>query len=158
MHAFADDWLHWQYLQHAVLQSLLEWWHSGVLMKATKCIFEGIWLVESESEVAQSWPTLCDSMDCSLPGFFVRGIFQARILEWVAISFSLIKDCAKSVNQFGRYFLWLSHCFSTACWKTVCSIVLSSLLDQTSVYSVCQSISGLSVSLIFVCFARTTLS
>ena len=40
------------------------------------------------SEVAQSCPTLCDSMDCSLPGSSVLGIFQARILEWVAISFS----------------------------------------------------------------------
>ena len=40
------------------------------------------------SEVAQSCPTLCDSMDCSLPGFSVHGIFQARVLEWVAISFS----------------------------------------------------------------------
>ena len=40
------------------------------------------------SEVAQSCPTLCDPMDCSLPGSFVHGIFQARVLEWVAISFS----------------------------------------------------------------------
>ena len=37
---------------------------------------------------AQSCLTLCNLMNCSLPGFFVRGIFQARILEWVAISFS----------------------------------------------------------------------
>ena len=36
--------------------------------------------------VAQSCPTLCDPMDCSPPGSFVRGILQARILEWVAIS------------------------------------------------------------------------
>ena len=43
---------------------------------------------ESESEVTQSCPTLCDPMDCSLPGSSVHGIFQARILEWVAISFS----------------------------------------------------------------------
>ena len=43
---------------------------------------------ESESEVAQSCPTLCDPVDCSLPGSSVHGIFQARILEWVAISFS----------------------------------------------------------------------
>ena len=43
---------------------------------------------KSESEVAQSCPTLCDTMDCSLPGSSVHGIFQARILEWVAISFS----------------------------------------------------------------------
>ena len=41
-----------------------------------------------ESEVAQSCPTLCDPMDCSLPGSFVNGIFQARVPEWVAISFS----------------------------------------------------------------------
>ena len=40
------------------------------------------------SEVAQSCPTLCNPMDCSLPGFSVHGIFQARVLEWVAISFS----------------------------------------------------------------------
>ena len=40
------------------------------------------------SEVAQSCPTLCDSMDCSLPGCSVHGIFQARIQEWVAIYFS----------------------------------------------------------------------
>ena len=38
--------------------------------------------------VAQSCPTLCDPMDCSPPGSSVHGIFQARILEWVAISFS----------------------------------------------------------------------
>ena len=36
----------------------------------------------------QSCPTLCDPMDCSLPGFSVHGILQARTLEWVAISFS----------------------------------------------------------------------
>ena len=40
------------------------------------------------SEVVQSYPTLCDPMDCSLPGSSVHGIFQARVLEWVAISFS----------------------------------------------------------------------
>ena len=39
-------------------------------------------------EVAQSCPTLCDPMDCSLPGSSVHGIFQAIVLEWIAISFS----------------------------------------------------------------------
>ena len=43
---------------------------------------------EHESEVAQLCPTLFDLMGCSLPGFSIHGIFQARILEWVAISFS----------------------------------------------------------------------
>ena len=42
--------------------------------------------VKSESEVAQSYPTLSDPMDCSLPGFSVHGIFQARVLEWGAIA------------------------------------------------------------------------
>ena len=44
--------------------------------------------VKSESEVAQSCPTLSDPMDCSLPGYSVHGIFQARVLEWGAIAFS----------------------------------------------------------------------
>ena len=43
---------------------------------------------ESKSEVAQSCLTLCHPVDCSLPGSSVHGILQARILEWVAISFS----------------------------------------------------------------------
>ena len=41
--------------------------------------------VKSESEVAQSCPTLSDPMDCSLPGSSAHGIFQARVLEWGAI-------------------------------------------------------------------------
>ena len=41
-----------------------------------------------ESEVAQSCPTSSDSMDCSLPGSSVRGILQARVLEWGALAFS----------------------------------------------------------------------
>ena len=44
--------------------------------------------VKSESEIAQSCPTLSNPMDCSLPGSSVRGIFQARGLEWGAIAFS----------------------------------------------------------------------
>ena len=44
--------------------------------------------MKSESEVAQLCPTLHDPMDCSLPGSSVRGIFQARVLEWVANAFS----------------------------------------------------------------------
>ena len=44
--------------------------------------------VKSESEVAQSCPTLSDPMDCSLPGSSIHRIFQARVLEWGAIAFS----------------------------------------------------------------------
>ena len=44
--------------------------------------------VKSEREVAQSCPTLSNPMDCGPPGSSVRGIFQARVLEWGAIAFS----------------------------------------------------------------------
>ena len=57
-------------------------WQSDVLL------FNILSEVKSESEVSQSCRTLCNPMDCSLPGSSIHGIFQARILEWVAISFS----------------------------------------------------------------------
>jgi len=47
--------------------------------------------VKSEREVAQLCPTLLDPMDCSLQGSSVHGIFQARVLEWVAIAFSVLR-------------------------------------------------------------------
>ena len=46
--------------------------------------------VKSESQIAQSCPTLSDPTDCSLPGSSVHGIFQARVLEWVAIAFLVL--------------------------------------------------------------------
>ena len=56
--------------------------------------------VKSESEVAQSCPTLSDPMDCSLPGSSVHGIFQARVLEWGAIAFSEMKWLGRSKSYF----------------------------------------------------------
>ena len=44
--------------------------------------------MRKKTEVTQSCLTLCDPMDCSLLGSSIHGVFQARILEWVAISFS----------------------------------------------------------------------
>ena len=61
-------------------------------------------LEKSESEVAQLCPTLYDPMDCSLPGSSVHGIFQARVLEWVAISFSRGSFLTQGSN------LGLLHC------------------------------------------------
>ena len=61
--------------------------------------------VKSESEVAQSSPTLSDPMDCRLPGYSIHGIFQARVLEWGAIAFSVLK-CRPSLN---------SDCKESAC-------------------------------------------
>ena len=64
--------------------------------------------VKSESEVAQSCLTLSDPMDCSLPGSSVHGIFQARVLEWGAIAFSMImlEDIIK--NPHGLCIPWNS--------------------------------------------------
>ena len=60
---------------------------------------------KSESEAAQSCPTLRDPVGCSLPGSSVRGIFQARILEWVAVAFSY--EC-RGACIFSNYsFLWV---------------------------------------------------
>ena len=93
---------------------------------------------ESESEVAQSCPTLCDPMDCSLPGSSIHGIFQARILEWGAISFSRSCchfDCHSSCqirvaehlssgwSDLGSFFFFSLkgvskiYLFLLACWK-----------------------------------------
>ena len=55
--------------------------------------------MKSESEVAQSCPTLSDPIDCSLPGSSVRGIFQARVLEWGAIAFSSKKRGARGLKS-----------------------------------------------------------
>ena len=56
--------------------------------------------VKSESEIAQSCPTLSDPMLCSPPGCSVHGIFQARVLEWGAIAFSAsLLCCAKILGQ-----------------------------------------------------------
>ena len=61
------------------------------------------------SEVAQSCPTLCDPMDCSPPGSSIHGIFQARVLEWGAISFyresSQPRDRTLVSRITGRYHL-----------------------------------------------------
>ena len=74
------------------------------------------------SEVAQSCPTLCDPVDCSPPGSSVHGILQARILEWVAISFSRGSSWPRDQTQVsriaGRHFnLWATR--RRTFWSTI---------------------------------------
>ena len=74
----------WRAAIHGVAKSqtwLRDW--SDLIWSDLQCM-----KMKSESEVAQSCPTLLDPMDCSLPGSSVHGIFQARVLEWVATAFS----------------------------------------------------------------------
>ena len=72
----------------------------------------------SESEVAQSCPTLSDTMDCSPPGSSVHGIFQARVLEWGAICsftlniFYMIRNyCISILNIDFSPLYYLAGCF-----------------------------------------------
>ena len=76
-------------------------WDSPGKNTGVGCHFLLQWVkVKSESEVAQLCPTLSDPMDCSLPGSSIHGIFQARVLEWVAIAFSkIIMDLGSNVQR-----------------------------------------------------------
>ena len=67
--------------------------------------------VKSESEVAQSCPTLRNPMDCSLPGSSIHGIFQARVLEWVAKRGNIIKCLEEwvSCSNWHWIFLWIFY-------------------------------------------------
>ena len=81
------------------------------------------------SEVAQLCLTLCGPVDCSLPGSSVHGVFQARVLEWVAISFSRgsswPRDRTRVSHTVGRCFYHLSH--QGSCRGTPLFIYLFSL-------------------------------
>ena len=73
------------------------------------------------SEVAQSCPTLCDPVNCSSPGSSVHGILQARILEWVAISFSRESSWPRDRTQVSRiagrrFNLWATREALCACF------------------------------------------
>ena len=69
--------------------------------------------LEKEGEVAQSWLTLCDPVDCSLPGSSIHGILQARVLEWVTISFSRGSSWPRGRTQVSRI---AGRCFTL--WAT----------------------------------------
>ena len=82
-------WGHQRWPSHGgeVLQNVVHWrreWQTTSVFLP----WEPMNSMKSESEVSQSCPTLCDPMDCSLPGFSVHWILQAIVLEWIAISFS----------------------------------------------------------------------
>ena len=74
----------------SILAWRIPWTEEPVGLK--RLSMHALHLQKSESEVAQSYPILCDSMDCSLSGFSVHGIFQARVLEWDAIAFSFLNS------------------------------------------------------------------
>ena len=76
-------------------------------------LFSKLWVSEV-SEAAQSCPTLCDPVDCSPPGSSIHGILQARIMEWVAISFSRGSSWSRDRTQVSciagrRFNLWATR-------------------------------------------------
>ena len=78
------------------------------------CVCVCVCVFRKESEVVQSCPTLCNCMDCSLPGYSIHGIFQAKVLEWVAISFSRgsswTRDWTQVFHIAGRRFtIWATR-------------------------------------------------
>ena len=73
-------------------------WDSPGKNTGVGCHFLQCMKVKSESEVAQSCLTLCDPMDCSPPGSSIHEIFQARVLEWNAITFSSLKLISSQIT------------------------------------------------------------
>ena len=94
---------HFTSLQNPIVKVEIEAWREvgvGSLQMYVDSSLHLGGIVLSESEIAQSCPTLSDPMHCSLPGSSVHGIFQARVLEWGAIALSYISP---------KYWILLRH-------------------------------------------------
>ena len=94
--------------------------------------------VKSQSEVAQSCPSLRDPMDCSRPGSSLHGIFQASVLEWGAIAFSeeklkLLKFICRQINIDKVYFL-TSHTSHSILYFSFIYLFLDAVTDSDKVY------------------------
>ena len=94
------------------------------------------------SEVAQSCPAVCDPMDCSLSGSSVHGIFQARVLEWVAIALSsgflhFLQFKPEFDNK--EFMIWVTVSFwSCFCWlyRASPSLAAKNIIDLISVLTI----------------------
>ena len=120
--------------------------------------------LESESEVAQSCLTLCDHMDCNPAGSLVHGIFQAWILEWVAISFSRGSSQPRdptwvSHNVGRRFTIWATR-EAQKRWPHNFSVVFLNLCSRSRIYLdfLFQSLYYLSPAQLRFCFHHFALS
>ena len=103
-----------------------------IILIIWKCAIQWHW----DKSLAQSCPTLCDPVDCSPPGSSVHGILQARILEWVAVSFSRgssrPRDRTRVSCVAGRCFnLWATRCAENVVQPLALSISRTFSLSQT---------------------------
>ena len=101
-------------------------WELGMCMVCGCMHTPCIW-----SEATQSCPTLCDPMDCSPPDSSVHGIFQARILEWVAISFSRGSSQAKDRSRVSRI---EGRCFTVWATRLIPNLCICGIYKYTSRY------------------------
>ena len=104
-------------------QKSIQWNLSIIHLKKS---FKGLWNTWYTTIHAQLCPTLCDPLDCSPPGSSVHGISQARILEWVVISFSRVSSQPRNRTHTscisctaGGFFYLLSHQGSLNAWQYV---------------------------------------
>ena len=109
------DWKHWFWMptKWNVTASFSKKKKKNFILLISRLVLEKSSLF-LKSEVAQPCPTLCDPMDCSPPGSSVHGILQARILEWVAISFSRGSSQPRDQTQVShiagrRFNLWATR-------------------------------------------------
>ena len=121
----------------------LWWWLWWGLMEGTVVSSNG---AKRESEATQSRLTLCDSMAYSLPGLSIHGIFQAKVLEWVAISFSRGSSWPRDQTQVSciagrRFTLWTTR--EAQQWGQV----IGNQAPESRSRARCLDISGMSVGL-----------
>ena len=113
------------------------------------------WIGWRRSEVAQSCPTLCDPMDCSLPGSSVHGIFQARVLEWVAMSFFRGSSQLRDQTQVSRI---VGRCCTVWATREVCNGMGSHSLLQgiflTLVSNLISCVSCIDRWILYHCFTK----
>ena len=105
--------------------------------------------MKSESEVAQSCPTLSDPMDCSLPGSSVHGIFQARVLEWGAVAFS--QQCTRvSFSPHSNQYL--------LCVFFLMTVISTGVRRYFIVAVICTSLKISNVEQLFMCLSAIYIS
>ena len=111
-------------LSYLLLGILSQWeWAGASLLEDESHMATTQMISNKESEVAQLCPTLCDPMDCSLPSSSVHGIFQARVLEWGAITFSKeILYCVEILSFWSSLSHKSAHPASKASFSTSLSL------------------------------------
>ena len=126
-----------------------------------------LWLYTYACEVAQSCPTLCDPMDCSLPGSSIHGVFQATVLEWGAITEGTKRTQKEEISSDDLKVVWTLNLISMQIqiywqsWKDYCldflQLLCSHCLITTSYGNKEKKILklALNIKISIICWAYT---